>query len=94
MQVHLPGWFRARRPRADLVEEYRRRPGQVVLCHMGPSGEDLRYQERLLDSGSWLQYDMIGMEVFYADQGAQCPSDEQNAASSRGWSSAATATSC
>jgi len=22
---------------------------------------------------------MIGMEVFYADQGVQCPSDEQNA---------------
>jgi len=53
---------------------------RVVLCHMGPSGEDLDYQEALLRRGAWVQYDMIGMEVFYADQGVQCPSDEQNAA--------------
>ncbi len=80
VQVHMPAWFRLGDRVADLVDEHGVDPRRVVLCHMGPSGEDLGYQERLLERGLWLQYDMIGMEVFYADQGVQCPSDEQNAA--------------
>lgn len=80
VQVHLPAWFRLGEHVADLVEEIGVDPARVVLCHMGPSGDDLPYQEGLLRRGLWLQYDMIGMEVFYADQGVQCPSDEQNAA--------------
>ena len=47
---------------------------------MGPSGEDVDYQRAVLDRGAWVQYDMLGMEVYYADQGVQCPSDDQNAA--------------
>lgn len=80
VQVHLPGWFRLGDAVLDVAEEVGVDPAFVVLCHMGPSGHDLGYQERLLRRGAWLQYDMIGMEVFYADQGVQCPSDEQNAA--------------
>lgn len=80
IQVHLPAWYRLGDTVADLVDDLGVDPGKVVLCHMGPSGADLTYQEALLERGFWLQYDMIGMEVFYADQGAQCPSDEQNAA--------------
>jgi phosphotriesterase-related protein len=51
----------------------------IVLCHSNPSGEDHEYQTRLLRRGAYLQYDMIGMEVFYADQQAQCPSGEDDA---------------
>lgn len=80
MQVHLPGWYRRGTDVLDLVEECGVDPGAVVLCHLGPSGDDLAYQEELLRRGAWVQYDMIGMEVFYGDQGVQCPSDEQNAA--------------
>lgn len=79
VQVHLPAWFRRGDEVLDLAESYEVSPDKVVLCHMGPSGADLAYQERLLARGAWVQYDMIGMEVFYADQGVQCPSDEQNA---------------
>lgn len=80
VQVHLPGWFRLGGTVLDLVEEVGADPTKVVLCHMGPSGADLRYQRSLMDRGAWVQYDMLGMEVFYADQGVQCPSDDQNAA--------------
>lgn len=80
MQIHLPGWFRLGEDVLDVVESYDVDPARVVLCHMGPSGADLDYQERLLSRGVFVQYDMIGMDVFYADQGVQCPSDEQNAA--------------
>lgn len=79
VQVHLPAWFRRGDQVLDLAEDCGVDPRRVVLCHMGPSGDDLAYQERLLGRGAYVQYDMIGMEVFYADQGVQCPSDEQNA---------------
>lgn len=79
MQVHLPGWFRHGEQVLDLAEQAGADPHSIVLCHMNPSGEDLSYQERLARRGAWLQYDMVGMEVFYADQGVQCPSDEDNA---------------
>jgi len=79
LQVHTPGWFRKGDEILDVVEAAGVDPRAVVLCHMGPSGEDLAYQERLLRRGVNVQYDMIGMEVFYADQGVQCPSDEDNA---------------
>ena len=80
VQVHLPGWFRLAGTVLDFVEDARADPAKVVLCHMGPSGEDLDYQRAVMDRGAWVQYDMLGMEVYYADQGVQCPSDEQNAA--------------
>jgi phosphotriesterase-related protein len=79
VQVHLPGWFRMGGAVLDLVESVGADANKVVLCHMGPSGDDLDYQRALMDRGAWVQYDMLGMEVYYADQGVQCPSDEQNA---------------
>ena len=79
VEVHLPAWFRRAGEVLDLAEHHGVDPSTVVLCHMGPSGDDLDYQEQLLKRGAWVQYDMIGMEVFYADQNVQCPSDEENA---------------
>ncbi len=80
VQVHLPGWYRLGHAVLDLVDAVGADPAKVVLCHMGPSGEDLEHQRSLLERGAWVQYDMLGMEVYYADQGVQCPSDDQNAA--------------
>lgn len=90
LQVHLPGWFRLGDEVLDVIEAEGADVESTVLCHMNPSGCDLDYQERLLRRGAWLQYDMVGMHVFYADQQVQCPSDEQNAESlarliERGW---------
>lgn len=79
IQVHLPAWFRLAHDVLDLAERHGVDPASVVLCHMGPSGDDVDYQLAVLRRGAWVQYDMIGMEVFYADQGVQCPSDEDNA---------------
>lgn len=79
IQVHLPGWFRLGHEVLDLVESHGVDPNVVVLCHMGPSGSDQPYQQSLAARGAYIQYDMVGMEVFYADQGVQCPSDDDNA---------------
>lgn len=80
MQVHLPGWYRLAEEVLDVVEQAGVDLRHVVLCHMNPSCVDLDYQRRVLRRGAWVQYDMIGAEVYYADQGVQCPSDEQSAA--------------
>ena len=79
MQIHMPAWFRL----GDEVLDFCAARGvpleSVVLCHSNPSGDDYDYQTRLLKRGAWVQYDMIGMEVFYADQQAQCPSGDDDA---------------
>jgi len=46
---------------------------------MGPSWRDFDYQAGLAQRGAYLEYDMISMDYYYADQNAQCPSDEENA---------------
>lgn len=79
MQVHLPAWFRRAGEVLDVVEEEGVDPHRVILCHMNPSGMDQEYQSSVLRRGAWVQYDMVGAELFYADQNAQCPSDDESA---------------
>ncbi len=79
LMVHLPGWFRVAHRVLDLVAEEGGDLRHTVLCHMNPSGADAAYQVALAGRGAFLGYDMIGMDFFYADQGVQCPSDEDNA---------------
>jgi len=79
LMVHLPGWFRVAHRVLDVVADEGGDLRHTVLCHMNPSGADVAYQTALADRGAFLEYDMIGMDFWYADQGVQCPSDEDNA---------------
>ncbi len=79
LEVHLPGWERRGSQVLDVVAEEGADLARTILCHMNPSGEDLEYQVGLAERGAWLEYDMIGMDFYYADQEAQSPSDEENA---------------
>jgi phosphotriesterase-related protein len=79
LEVHLPGWERHGDRVLDVIGEEGGDLRRTVLCHMNPSGHDFDYQARLAERGAWLEYDMIGMDYFYADQQAQSPSDEENA---------------
>lgn len=79
LMVHLPGWFRVAHRVLDLVSEEGGDLRHTVLCHMNPSGADVEYQVALAERGAFLEYDMIGMDFWYGDQGVQCPSDEDNA---------------
>lgn len=80
MQVHLPGWYRLGDVVLDLAASHGVQLGAVVLCHMNPSGLDPAYQRGLMRRGAWVQYDMVGAELYYADQGVQCTSDDEDAA--------------
>ncbi len=79
LMVHLPGWFRHGHRVLDTVEGEGADIRHTVLCHMNPSFDDVAYQTSLARRGAFLEYDMIGMDYWYADQGVQCPSDEENA---------------
>ncbi|MBB3933402.1 phosphotriesterase-related protein [Kaistia hirudinis] len=79
LMVHLPGWFRRAGEVLDMVEEEGGDISHTVLCHMNPSWYDTDYQLGLAARGAFLEYDMVGMDFWYADQGVQCPSDDENA---------------
>jgi phosphotriesterase-related protein len=79
LMVHLPGWFRHGGRVLDIVEQEHGDVTHTVLCHMNPSGEDVAYQSALAERGAFIEYDMIGMDYWYADQQVQCPSDDDNA---------------
>ena len=79
LMVHLPAWERLAHRVLDVVGEEGVRLECVILCHMGPSWRDFDYQAGLAQRGAYLEYDMISMDYYYADQNAQCPSDEENA---------------
>lgn len=76
LMVHLPGWFRLGCEVLDVVEAEGADPRHTVLCHMNPSCEDFAYQRDLAARGAFIEYDMIGMDYFYADQQVQCPDDD------------------
>lgn len=80
LSVHLPGWERHGHRVLDLAAEEGTAAGSTILCHMNPSLTDVDYQHALAERGAWLEYDMVGLEFYFADQDAQSPSDEDNAA--------------
>ena len=79
LMIHLPAWFRLAHEVLNVVAECGQPLDGVILCHMNPSGKDVSYQKSLADRGAYLEYDMLGMDFWYADQAAQCPSDEESA---------------
>lgn len=76
LMVHLPGWFRLGHRVLDIIETEGGHLRHTVLCHMNPSHDDPVYQATLAERGAFIEFDMIGMDYFYADQGVQCPADE------------------
>jgi len=79
LEVHLPGWERLGHKVLDVLAEEGADLNHTVLCHMNPSFADKKYQRTLAERGAFLEYDMIGMSYFYADESAQSPSDDENA---------------
>ena len=79
LMVHLPAWYRHAHRVLDVVEEEGGALRHTILCHMNPSGADVDYQTSVASRGAFIEYDMLGMDYWYADQQVQCPSDEDNA---------------
>ncbi len=84
LSIHLPGWERLAHRVLDVVAEEGGDLRHTILCHMNPSGHDVDYQTSLAARGAFIEYDMIGMDYYYADQDAQSPCDEENAVAVKG----------
>ncbi|MFC7465579.1 phosphotriesterase [Brachybacterium sp. GCM10030252] len=70
MNIHMPGWQRRGGEVLEIaVEEMGADPAQISLAHSDPSGADVDYQRRLLDSGVWLEFDMIGLDISFPGEG-------------------------
>lgn len=76
LMVHLPGWFRLGHRVLDIAEAEGADLAHTVLCHMNPSHDDWDYQRTIAERGAFIEFDMIGMDYFYADQQVQCPDDD------------------
>ena len=79
LSVHLPGWERYGHRVLDIIEAEGGQLARVILDHMNPSGFDTSYQTSLADRGAYLEYDMIGMDYYFASENAQSPCDTENA---------------
>jgi len=79
LSVHLPGWERHGHRVLDIIEEEGGHSGRTILDHMNPSGGDVAYQTSLADRGAYLEYDMIGMDYYFASEASQAPCDDENA---------------
>jgi phosphotriesterase-related protein len=79
LSVHLPGWERLAHRVLDIIAEEGGNIQKTILDHMNPSFADVKYQTSLAERGAYLEYDMIGMDYYYANEQSQSPSDEANA---------------
>ena len=74
LMVHLPGWFRLGHRVLDIVEEEGGDPAPHRALPHEPVPRRPRLPDGLAARGAFIEYDMIGMDYFYADQQVQCPS--------------------
>jgi phosphotriesterase-related protein len=79
LSIHLPGWEHLGDKVLDVIAEEGGDITKTILDHMNPSFEDMKYQTSLAERGAYLEYDMIGMDYYYANEQSQSPSDEDNA---------------
>jgi phosphotriesterase-related protein len=70
MMIHLPGWQRRAHEVLDIVcDQIGVPPRRVVLAHMDPSVTDTTYQRSVAERGVWLEFDMIGMDISFPNEG-------------------------
>jgi phosphotriesterase-related protein len=70
VMIHLPGWQRRAHDVLDIVcDQIGVPPPRVVLAHMDPSAADTAYQRSVAERGVWLEFDMIGMDIAFPNEG-------------------------
>jgi phosphotriesterase-related protein len=76
LMIHLPGWQRRAHEVLDIVcNQIGVSPQRVVLAHMDPSATDTTYQRSVAERGVWLEFDMIGMDITFPNEGRSPTTD-------------------
>jgi phosphotriesterase-related protein len=77
--IHQPSFYRMANQVVEIVLDEGAEAQHTVIGHMCASGEDLVYQLKVLESGVFIGYDLIGSDLYYPSIGTGQPTDEENA---------------
>lgn len=78
LMVHLPSRGKYGEKVLNIVEEEGGSVGATILCHLNWDVDDVRYQLQLLRRGAYIEFDMLGMDFYYPEDGEQAPCDREN----------------
>jgi phosphotriesterase-related protein len=79
LTIHQPSFYRMAGRVVDIVGEEGGDLRHTIIDHMCASGKDLDYQLSVLESGVFIEYDLIGSDLYYPSIGTGQPTDEENA---------------
>jgi phosphotriesterase-related protein len=77
--IHQPSFYRMANRVVDIVLEEGGDLKHTIIDHMCASGKDLDYQLSVLESGVFIEYDLIGSDLYYPSIGTGQPTDDENA---------------
>jgi len=78
LTIHQPSFRRMAGRVVDIVLEEGGDPQHTIIDHMCASGEDFEYQQKVLESGVYIEYDLIGSDLYYPSIQTSQPSDAEN----------------
>jgi phosphotriesterase-related protein len=79
LTIHQPSFYRMANRVVEIVREEGGDLNHTIIDHMCASGKDLEYQMSVLDSGVFIEYDLIGSDLYYPSIGTGQPTDDENA---------------
>jgi phosphotriesterase-related protein len=79
LTIHQPSFYRMADRVVDIVGEEGGDFSHTIIDHMCASGKDLDYQLSVLESGVFIEYDLIGSDLYYPSLGTGQPTDDENA---------------
>jgi phosphotriesterase-related protein len=79
LTIHQPSFYRMAGRVVDIVLEEGGDLRHTIIDHMCASGKDLDYQLSVLESGVFIEYDLIGSDLYYPSIGTGQPTDDENA---------------
>jgi phosphotriesterase-related protein len=80
LTIHQPSFYRMANRVVDIVLEEGGDPSHTIIDHMCASGKDLDYQISVLERGVFIEYDLIGSDLYYPSIKNSQPTDDENAA--------------
>ena len=79
LTIHQPSFYRMANQVVDIILEEGGDLRHTIIDHMCASGKDLDYQLGVLERGVFIEYDLIGSDLYYPSIGTGQPEDEENA---------------
>lgn len=80
LTIHQPSFHRMAGRVVDIVLEEGGDPQHTIIDHMCASGNDFEYQQKVLESGVYIEYDLIGSDLYYPSIQTSQPTDDENVA--------------